>query len=154
MQLDKKRPYATVTGHDPNVHHLYEQNGKFFNSELDEVDPKTGKIIRTPPHDTTFGLPKPEEQEPESEYVGLKWGEKGPENRVPDELPPEPNLIAVEYDGMPYTVDMVSDHYNSRATIMAWLDKLGGEYLVRDSRKVLWDKLVARVEELEAEQNG
>ena len=153
MQLDKKRPYATVTGHDPNVHHLYEQNGKFFNSELDEVDPQTGERI-SPLVDATTVPDNPVvekklgEKIPPKEYTGLSWNQSD----VPDDE--APRIVAVEIDGEPITVDMNENYYSSRDEIKAMLDKLGGKYLARDSRNTLWKKLVATAKALEAEQNG
>jgi hypothetical protein len=152
MRLDKKRPFATVTGHDPNVHHLYEQNGRFFNSELDEVDPKTGKCVdandvpEKPIVEKNLGEKIPPKEE--NGYTGLSWNQSD----VPDEE--APRIVAVEIDGEPITVDMNENYYSSRDEIKAMLDKLGGKYLARDSRTTLWKKLVATAKALEAEQNG
>ena len=140
MRLDRKRPFATVTGHDPNVHHLYEQNGKFFNSELDEVDPKTGDLVG--PVEKADPEEKPEQAD--IGYTGLSWNQSD----VPDEE--APRIVAVEIDGEPITVDMNENYYSSRDEIKAMLDKLGGKYLARDSRTTLWKKLVATAKELEA----
>ena len=65
-----------------------------------------------------------------------------------------PDLITVwtPKDGK-WEVDLNNDHYSSREEIMAMLDKLDGRYLRRDSRDVLYAKLVASAKAQESLQN-
>ena len=152
MQLDKKRPFATVSGHDPSIKYLFEQDGRCFRQDGQEVDPKTGEIVDAiPVPDKPIAEKKLGEKIPpkkESGYTGLSWNQSD----VPEKE--ATSIIALEIDGEPITVDLDENNYSSRDEIKATLDKLKGKYLARDSRNTLWKNLVATAKELEEEQNG
>jgi hypothetical protein len=143
MQLNKQKPYATVAGYDPSIKHQHEQDGRYFDGAGVEVDPKTGK--RVDAHHVP-DRPTPEknlgEKIPPKEFTGLSWsqGEDQPETIA--------RLVTIDYEGELIPVDLDEASYDTPKDIKEVLDKLGASYHPNHQRKVLWRKLMARVEEL------
>lgn len=152
-QLDRSRPFATVCGQDPSIFHRYEQDGCLFDHEGHEMDPDTGKTV---PFDVMADAPDEaepdlERQQPEEKPEPvLSWKQR----EQPQGTKDAPRLVTIEIDGEPLTVDMDENSYTKREEMMEVLDKLGARYYRRDSRHVLFKKLISAAEKADKEQNG
>ena len=126
--LDRQKDYAPVIGSDPNVFHSFEQGGKCFNPSGYEMDCKTGDLLEFPKgYAKPPVLDDPVVEEPVEMDVE-------PANIDPD-------MAKIEIRGDVEVIDIKADNYVSKREITDALDKLGVEYLRRDTRPQLLDRL-------------
>jgi hypothetical protein len=146
--LDRKRDYGEVQNSnlDPNIHHTYEQDGKYFSAQGYEMDDK-GNQIEWPEGTRAgeaFEATIPDAPEIEHDEV------EAPE---PEPVYSEPDIMTFEIDGEPYIVDANMDNYETKAEIRDALYALGAPYLARDTRPQLLAKLKKAIAELKAKND-